>query len=109
MWDFSGKQNEPKIRTEFYSELQSIIYIFDLGSLSSFNSIEKFWMRECKRNSGERLIQILVGNKSDLNREVTNDLINDFIEKYKIKYFELSSKDISKVKKIFSEIGNIIV
>ncbi len=109
MWDFSGKQNEPKIRTEFYSELQLILYIFDLSSLSTFNSIEKFWMRECKRNSGDRLIHILVGNKTDLNREVSNDLINDFIEKYKIKYFELSSRDISKVKKIFSEIANIII
>ncbi len=89
--------------------MQAIVYVFDLSFLSSFNSVEKFWIRECKRNSGDRLIQILVGNKSDLTKEVSSDAINELIDKYKIKYFELSSKDNSKVKKFFCDIASLIV
>lgn len=80
-----------------------------MSSLSSFNSLEKFWLRESKRNSGDKLIQILVGNKSDLNREISNELIKDLSDKYKMKYFELCAKDVTQIKKFFSELGNILI
>jgi GTPase SAR1 family protein len=80
-----------------------------LSSLNSFNNLEKFWLRESKRNSGDRLIQILVGNKSDLNREISKELIKEFSDKYKMKYFELNGKDVTQVTKFFSDLGSILI
>ncbi len=62
MWDFSGKLLEPKIRSEFYGESHAIVYVFDLNNINTFNNIEN-WIKECRRNGGEKLTPVLVGNK----------------------------------------------
>jgi GTPase SAR1 family protein len=105
IWDFSGKLSEPKVRSEFYAELHAVVYMFDLSNILTFNSLES-WIREAKRNGGEKLIPVLLGGKSDLKKEVTSGMIEDFLNKYKFNYYEVNVKDMSIVKKFFHEFSN---
>ena len=81
-----------KIRTEFYGELFGVIYVFDLSKTSSFSNIESSWIKEVKKNGGDKLIPCLIGNKSDLGKEVPQSSIDTFVGKFKMNYFELSAK-----------------
>lgn len=66
------------------------------------------WLEECKRNGGNKLIPVLVGNKSDLKNEVSRSMIEGFIEKYKYNYYELSNKDLDSIYKFFSDFASYV-
>jgi GTPase SAR1 family protein len=107
MWDFSGKQDSIRIRTELYQELHSIAYCFDLSNKNSFQNLEN-WIKEVKKYGGERLVPICIGMKSDLNKAVDFNTIQNFCQKNKMNYFETSIKDVNSVKKFFFEFGNVL-
>ena len=107
MWDFSGKQDSIRIRTELYQELHSIAYCFDLSNKTSFQNLEN-WIKEVKKYGGERLVPICIGMKADLNKVVDFNTIQNFCQKNKMNYFETSIKDLSSIKKFFFEFGNVL-
>ena len=85
MWDFSGKQDSIRIRTELYQELQGIAYCFDLSNKNSFNNIENFWMKEVEKYGGNKLKPVCLGLKSDSNKAIDFGSVNNFC-KAKKKY-----------------------
>jgi len=105
IWDFSGELSENKIRSEFYSELHAVIYVFDLSNITSFNNIE-LWIKECKKFNGDKMIPVLVGNKSDRKREVSISSIEGLQEKYKLTYYEVIGVDYHSVLNFFSEFAS---
>ena len=107
MWDFSGKQDSIRIRTELYQELHSIAYCFDLSNKTSFQNLEN-WIKEVKKYNGDRLVPICIGMKADLNKNVDMSTIQSFCQKNKMNYFETSIKDLNSVKKFFVEFGNVL-
>ena len=64
--------------------------VFNLNDLSSFNDIN-FWLTKVKDLSGD-VPYILVGNKTDLDRNVDNSLVEEEVKKLGIQYFETSAK-----------------
>jgi hypothetical protein len=52
-------------------------------------------MKEVKKNGGDKLVPCLIGNKIDLPKEVPQSSIDSFIAKYKMSYFDVSSKTSS--------------
>ena len=107
MWDFSGKQDSIRIRTELYQELHAIAYCFDLSNKNSFNNLDN-WIKEVKKYGGERLVPICIGMKADLNKVVDFNTVQNFCQKNKMNYFETSIKDLDSIKKFFVEFGNVL-
>ena len=44
MWDFSGKADSLRIRTELYQELFAVAYCFDLSNKTTFQNLE-IWIK----------------------------------------------------------------
>ena len=107
MWDFSGKQDSIRIRTELHQELHAIAYCFDLSNKTSFQNLEN-WIKEVKKYNGDRLVPICIGMKADLNKNVDMSTIQSFCQKNKMNYFETSIKDLDSIKKFFVEFGNVL-
>ena len=105
MWDFSGKQDSIRIRTELYQELQGIAYCFDLGNKNSFNNIENFWMKEVEKYGGNKLKPVCLGLKSDVTKVVDFGTVNNFCKAHKMNYYEISIKNLESVKRFFYEYG----
>jgi len=110
MWDFSGKPEYAKIRWEFYQELHAIIYVFDVNNASSFSNLE-LWMKECKKNGGDKLVTAIVANKIDLPREVAFSNVESFLQKNpKMILYEVSAKDGGDpIKKFFVDFGTYLL
>ncbi len=66
------------------------------------------WIKECKKFGGDKLTPVLVGNKTDLKKEVGTSAIDAFLEKYKLNYYEVSAKDYNSVKKFFNEFASSV-
>jgi len=109
MWDFSGKPEYAKIRYEFYQELHGIVYVFDVNNNDSFNNLEN-WLKESKKNGGDKLISALVANKTDLSREVQLSNVENWLSKNKMTLYEVSSKQGGDpVNKFFLEFGGYVL
>ena len=104
MWDFSGKNDSIRIRTELYPEFHAIAYCFDLNNKSSFTNLET-WVKEVHKYGGEQLVPICLGLKSDLSKVIDFKQIQDFCSKHKMNYFEISIKDLSAIKGFFVKFG----
>lgn len=101
MWDSTGHKRFRDITRSFYKKTNCVIVIFDLSFRESFENI-KIWFDEIERMAPENSIKILVGNKSDLDREISIDEVNEFVNKLNIKYIETSAKDNINIQELIS-------
>ena len=80
------------VKDSFYLGSDAAIILFDLQSRNSFKSIPQ-WLKDIKRVCGDIPI-IICGNKIDSNPTIVNsNLIDMFIQKRNLKYFEICSLD----------------
>ena len=93
LWDTAGQEIYKGITQIFYKGSEIIILVYDICSLSSFNSLEE-WYQICEDTINNEHIYGIVGNKFDLFLESkTND--NDakkFAESKKAKFKLVSAK-----------------
>ena len=89
-WDLGG-QHDKLYSTEYYFvQAVGAMIVFSLNDESTFDDIN-FWLTKLKELSGD-VPYILVGNKTDLDRNVDNSLIEAEVKKLGIQYFETSAK-----------------
>lgn len=75
---------------------------------NSFHYLE-YWLKECKKYYGEKLITLLIGNKSDLKANVSSSDIERFCNQYKLSYYEVNGFNYDSVDKCFRDYANMIV
>ncbi|XP_029981624.1 ras-related protein Rab-33B [Sphaeramia orbicularis] len=96
IWDTAGQERFRKSMVEhYYRSVHAVIFVYDVTSLSSFESIPE-WIEECSRHSvGPLVPRILVGNKCDLRdrREVPTSTAQCVADSYNFPLFETSAKD----------------
>lgn len=68
MWDTAGQEKFKTIVSAYYKGAQGIMFVFDLTDPKSFADV-KNWMAEADRFSNDKVVKILVGNKSDMEKE----------------------------------------
>uniref|UniRef100_A0A668A2H0 Zgc:101559 n=1 Tax=Myripristis murdjan TaxID=586833 RepID=A0A668A2H0_9TELE len=96
IWDTAGQERFRKSMVEhYYRSVHAVIFVYDMTSLSSFESLPE-WIDECTRHSvGPMVPRILVGNKCDLrdSREVPTSVAQRLADSYNFPLFETSAKD----------------
>ncbi|XP_036966860.1 ras-related protein Rab-33B isoform X2 [Acanthopagrus latus] len=96
IWDTAGQERFRKSMVEhYYRSVHAVIFVYDVTSLSSFESIPE-WIEECRRHSvGPMVPRIMVGNKCDLRdrREVPTSAAQRLADSYNFPLFETSAKD----------------
>merc|ERR1711904_354059 len=65
-------------------------------------------IKNVKDNADENCVFLLVGNKSDLEKNTNYNLINDLCKKYNMEYVETSAIKNINVTNIFSNISDIL-
>lgn len=106
IWELSGNKNFNNIIDVYMKKISISFIIFDLNNKKTFENLY-FWIDKVKNNSSKSII-ILIGNKSDLKKNISIEEINKFINQYKIKYIELSIKNKDGSKKLHDELKEIL-
>ena len=65
IWDTAGQDRFKTITTSYYRGAHGILIVYDVTNRTSFEQI-KVWLGEIEKNAREKVVKILVGNKSDL-------------------------------------------
>ena len=93
VWDISGQESYLKSILKLKSEIEGIILVFDVTNRKSFDNLDG-WITLIKENCKNPII-ILFANKDCEylnNCKVTEEEIDSFCEKNKLKYFRTSAK-----------------
>jgi small GTP-binding protein len=104
LWDTAGAERFRCITKSYYRNICLSILVFDLSNINSFNHV-KYWMTEVSKNinPSENYKTLLIGNKSDKNRKVSIEEIQNFVIDNNILYVETSAKH-DNLKQTFKEI-----
>ena len=97
LWDTAGREEYRGIAQLFYRGAEIVILVYDICSLSSFNSLEN-WYEICEDTIGNEHIYGIVGNKNDLYLQSETN-VNDakkFAESKNAKFKLVSAKDDPK-------------
>ena len=109
IWDTAGQENFRSITRSYYKNSACALIVYDITRRASFESLSD-WIEDCKNSSPKTVFMVLVGNKSDLqkNREVTEEEGKEFAEKNGMIFFETSAKTGQNVEEVFKQSATLI-
>ena len=90
IWDTAGQEVFRSLVEQYLRDASLALIVFSLSDRKSFECARDYWINYLLEKSPDT-IMIIVGNKLDLEREVTEDEANDLAAKYKTEYFETSA------------------
>ncbi|TFG24837.1 MAG: GTP-binding protein [Promethearchaeota archaeon] len=106
IWDIAGQERWIAMRSIYYKGTDGVLMVADLTRKNTFEQIEKFWYPDLKKNNISSPI-ILLMNKSDLIREITEEEIEALGKKIKAKDILITSAktdvNVEKAFKLISE------
>lgn len=108
LWDCAGQERFRSLVKLYYRGAKVCIFSFDLNNINSLYSINNYWIENVKNNTCEECIFILVGNKSDLEKNTDYYLIEQICSKYKMDYIESSAIKNKNINIIFETISDIL-
>ena len=111
IWDTCGQETYHSLISNFYHSSALAILVYAINNLQSFENLE-IWLNEIKIKGNPDISIILIGNKCDLEdeREVTNDIVNEWCESNNIKiFFETSAKNGINIDNIFPEAAKVLL
>eukprot|EP01083_Nonionella_stella_P089463 249615_1 len=77
IWDTAGQERFRTITPSYYRGAHGILLVYDIANTQSFQNIKK-WNGEIDKYASERVLRILIGNKSDLRDTHSN---GEFVSK----------------------------
>ncbi|RUS91512.1 hypothetical protein EGW08_000733 [Elysia chlorotica] len=74
IWDTAGQERFRTITQSYYRSANGVIIAYDISKRGTFMAIPR-WLEDVKRYAGTNVVQLLVGNKCDLDdlREVSTE------------------------------------
>ncbi|NVM04497.1 MAG: GTP-binding protein [Candidatus Helarchaeota archaeon] len=102
IWDLSGQMMFRNIRKTYLEGSDSAVIVYDVTRPRTFEDISN-WLEELKEAlpPEHKFLTILVGNKIDLERKVSNKKAKDLAKSLNIPYLETSAKTGDNVDKAF--------
>ena len=102
-WDIGGQTDKLFANEYYFIQAVGAMIIFSLGNYESFKNLD-FWISKLKELSGD-VPYIIVGNKSDLKREVDTEFIKEKASELGVDYFETSKKMNEYVNEAFERLS----
>jgi len=80
--------------------------VYDITKEVSFDDVKTTWLEELRQHADEKIVIMLVGNKSDLRhlRHVTTEEAREFAEKNNLSFIETSALGGENVDRAFENI-----
>ncbi|KAM9100596.1 ras-related protein Rab-43 [Sarcophilus harrisii] len=107
IWDTAGQERFRTITQSYYRSANGAILAYDITKKNSFLSMPH-WIEEVRKYAGSSIVQLLIGNKSDLSdlREVQLSEAQLLADRYEILCaIETSAKDSSNVEEAFVKVA----
>ena len=102
LWDTAGQERFKSLPGKYFQNADGIFLLFDVHKRESFNNVKK-WVEDINYGTNnKKVIMYLIGNKIDLEREVSKEEGISIAEELGMKYFESSNKINVNINEIIS-------
>ena len=110
IWDPAGQERFNSITNAYYRGAMGIVFMYDVTSRKSFDSIS-YWIGEVQKNTSDRIALMLLGNKNDLTAEktVSEDDGRKFADFHSMLFMEVSAKTGENIDHAFTVLAKQIV
>lgn len=108
LWDIGGQPQFHKLRTIYFKGSNAALGVYDLTNPQSLLKIPG-WVSSIKKTVKKNIPMILLGNKSDLERQVDRAEAEDLAKRLGCDYLETSAKTGDNVEKAFNNIAKACV
>ncbi|CAG9332577.1 unnamed protein product [Blepharisma stoltei] len=105
VWDTAGQERYKSLTPMYYKGSSAALIIYDITQPSTLEGA-KDWIKELKNHGPANIIVGLVGNKLDLNRNVSKETGMDTAQRNMSLFFEVSAKTGENISEMFQEIAN---
>ena len=103
IWDTCGQEMYRSLIQGFYRNTSLALIVYDINNKNTFEAVEP-WIKDIRDHIKEEIPLFIVGNKSDLDRNVPLEDAQLYEKSNRAKYFtECSAKTGYNVKEIFLE------
>lgn len=117
IWDTAGQERYRAITSSYYKGANAAMILYDLTSSVSFKNVKR-WLKEVRESSDANIIIMLIGNKSDLAKDHTDENGNtisslrsvsledgeNLAEREHTLFFETSAADATNVQEAFTRL-----
>ena len=103
IWDTCGQEMYRSLVQGFYRNTSLAIIVYDISSKKSYEGLD-IWLKDLRQHTEENIPVFIIGNKMDLERQVSAEDAKIFaVSNRSIFFTECSAKTGEKVKNIFCE------
>ena len=109
-YDTAGQEKYKTLTKTYLKGVDGVIFVFDVSNIDTFNSIKNWY--KLFLNENEKVIGVLLGNKSDITeeyRKVEREDAELLAKKLELKYFETSALTDKYIKKAIVSLLNSII
>ena len=108
VWDTAGQERYRSITNAYYRGAEGILIVFDVTNRETFKNIEN-WIKEVTIFTGNDVVIVSLGNKSDLKKSITKSDIDDLKKRTKLEIFNVSAKTGEGVEDAFKHIIELLI
>ncbi|KAK4801146.1 hypothetical protein SAY86_021633 [Trapa natans] len=113
IWDTAGQERYRAVTSAYYRGAVGAMLVYDITRRQSFDHIPR-WLEELRSHADKNIAIMLVGNKTDLEKQraISTDDAKEFAEKEGLFFLETSALNASNVESAFftvlTEIFNVV-
>ncbi|XP_055372171.1 ras-related protein Rab-30 [Condylostylus longicornis] len=109
IWDTAGQERFRSITQSYYRSAHALILVYDVSCQPTFDCLPE-WLREIQEYASCKVLQILVGNKTDRDdREIPTRIGEEFAKQHDMYFMETSAKEADNVERLFYEIAAALI
>ena len=101
LWDTAGQERFRSITVNYFRNVHSFIFVYDINNKESFKKIEN-WVEIATCYNKHAVINFLIANKCDLSREVSIEESLEYAKRKNLVFFETSAKNDDNVSEAFN-------
>ena len=97
-----------RVTESYYKNVNGIIIVYDITDQKSFESINKWIIKQINNNVKNDIVKVLVGNKTDKeDRVISKEEGENLAKNLGMKFFETSAKQNNNIKELFNYFNQV--
>ena len=113
LFDTAGQERYHSLTKSYYKNADAVLFVYAINDIKSFENIKdwiQLYMNNNYGNNNNYIPLYLIENKNDLNREVNQNLIDDFLNNNNFIFKSISAKlnENNSINQLFMELSELL-